>query len=529
MNARSVNVLRCLLAIVVLACFALSDALATGSLRRGAFGEPESLEPNQSGVSSEWAILRDLFEGLTSFGPDGHVIPGVAESWAVSPNGRQYRFALRANLRWSDGAVLTSDDFVYGFRHTLTPANALARATRLYAIQNAREVHNGKLSPDKLGVSAPDAHTLVIDLEHPLPSLPILLAGEEGFPLPKHVIERARANWTRAGTLVSNGAFMLAERRARGYIRLTRNPHFHDVGQVALDEVVYLPSDDTGSLVNRFRAGELDVNGWPGFISARETALRHELGAAVHASPLTSVRYLRFNAGRAPFDDVRVRAALSLAIDRDLLTRRIMIAGERVSLRVVPLGLADDLAPTRNDLAEGDAKSRLTKARELLAQSRAWQRLGRPVRLRTPSGNGEELCLGVIAMWRQAGINAVLEQSEIKSMIADLRKGDFDIALTGAQDVPSYEAYLERFRRDATNNTGHYASDAFEAALDRAEAIIDPAQRARALSLAEAVLLREHPAVPLIQEVSRALVAMRVHGWIDNPYDIHLSRWLSVK
>ncbi len=523
------TVLRCLTSILLSLLVGVNDCVASGSLRRGAFGEPESLQPNQSGVSSEWTILRDLFEGLTAFGPDAAVIPGVAESWSVTPNGLQYRFRLRAQLRWSDGAALTADDFVYGFRRTLTPAIAAARATRLFAIRNAQAIHAGKLTPEQLGVSAPDARTLVIDLEHPLPSLPILMAGEEGYPLPKHVIDVHPKDWTRAGVMVSNGAYALAERRPRGLIRLIRNRYFHDAGHVTLDEVIYLPSDDTLSLVNRFRAGELDVNGWPGFPAARQSALRQELGAALHVSPLTSVRYLRFNTVRPPFDDPRIRAALSLAVDRELLMRRVMTGGERVSMRVVPVGIPDDQPPLTNELAIGDSAARLGRARALLAASGGLGKLGRPLRLRAPAGNGEELCLAVIAMWHQLGVNAVLDQSEIKSMITDLRKGDFDVALTGAQDVPAFEAYLERFRSDSTNNTGRFSNSEFEAALTRAETLADPKQRAAALARAEALLLRDHPVVPLLQEVSRDLVAARVRGWVDNPFDIHLSRWLSLQ
>ena len=506
----------------------IGSAFAAGVLRRGAFGEPESLQPNQSGVASEQVILRDLFEGLTTFDPAGTVIPGVAESWTVSADGLRYRFKLRPALRWSDGAALKAADFVYAFRRTLTPSTTAARASRLFVLRNAVAVHDGTLPPAQLGVSAPDDRTVLIELEHPLPSLPLLLAGEEGYPLPQQVVDRAGATWTRPGTMVSNGAFVLAERRPRGVVRLTRNRNFHEATGVSLDQVDYLPSDDTVSLVNRFRAGELEINGWPGFAAARQAPLRQELGNAVHVTPLVSVRYLRFNIRRPPFDDVRVREALSLAVDRDLLVARVMPGGERASFRVVPAGLSDDQPPRDNPLQNGNAAARLARARALLAQT-AWHSPGRPLRLRAPSGNGEQLCLAVIAMWKLAGVNVVLEQSEIKSMIADMRKGDFDIALTGAQDVPSYEAYLERFRRGAYNNTGGYANSTFDAALDRAGMRVDSKQRAAALAQAEAILIADHAIVPLIQEVARSLVAPRVLGWVDNPYDIHLSRWLGVK
>jgi ABC-type oligopeptide transport system substrate-binding subunit len=518
-----------LLALVALLVAMPCAPTEAATLRRGAFGEPESLAPRESGVASEQVVLRDLFEGLTTPAADGRIGPGAAESWQVSPDGLRYTFRLRAGLRWSDGAPLTAADFAWGWRRSLTPATASARATRLYVLRGAREVHAGRLAPGRLGVATPDPRTLVVDLAYPMPSLPGLLAGEEGFPLPRHVIERQGPAWTRAGTHVGNGAFALAERRPRGAILLKRNPHFHAAASVALDAVQYLPSDDLRSLVDRFRAGELDVNGWPGYSAQQATALQREIGASLRSGPLQSVRYLRFNTTRPPFDDPRVRLALSLAVDREVLVTRILRGGERVSVRPLPEGLADDLAPAGNPLGAGTSASRAAEARRLLAAAGYRTKQPNPIRLRLPAGNGDELCLAVAAMWTAIGAPARTERSEIKSMIADLRRGDFDVALTGAQDNPTVEAYLERFRRDSSYNTGRYADPAFETALDAALRLPLAAERARGLLAAETVLMHDQPVVPLFQEVARNLVSARVTGWVDNPADLHLSRYLALK
>jgi len=368
-----------------------------------------------------------------------------------------------------------------------------------------------------------------VELEHPMPSLPTLLAGEEGFPLPRHVIERHGATWTRAGTHVGNGAFALAERRARGAILLKRNAQFHAVDSVALEAVQYLPSDDLRTMVSRFRAGELDVNGWPGFPVQQGPTLKRELGAQVRVSPLQSVRYLRFNTARPPFDDPRVRRALSLAVDRNVLVTRIMTGGERAAQRVMPAGLPDDLVPPDNPLEAGTVATRIAEARRLLSEAGYRARRPTPIKLRVPAGNGDDLSLAVAAMWNSAGAPARIEQSEIKSMIADLRRGDFDVALTGAQDTPTVEAYLERFRRNSSYNTGRYENPAFETALDAALRQPLAPERARGLLAAERLLMHDHPVVPLIQEVARNLVSARVTGWVDNPGDLHLSRYLAVK
>ncbi len=518
---------RTLLVGLLAAAAPVCHVAVAGVLLRGAFGEPGSLEPRQSGVASEQAILRDLFEGLTTFNADGRVIPGAAESWTVSADGLRYTFRLRPGLQWSDGTPLTAADFVRGWQRSLTPATAAARAMRLYVIRGAAEVHAGHWPAEWLAAHAPDPRTIVVELAHPSPSLPRLFAGEEGFPLPMHAISRLGRDWTRAGNLVSNGAFRLVARQARGALRLERNARHHAAASVRLDAVVYLPSDDVVMLVNRFRAGELHVVGWPGFPPNRQQALRRELPpGTVRVSPLGSVRYLRFNLTRAPLDDVRVRAALSQAVDRERLVRSVTPGGELASLRVAPRGVGIDLGTS---LADGTPELRLARARATLQAAGARARLGRPLRLRVPTGNGEELCLAVAAMWTAAGLPTTTFRSEIGSLIADLRRGDFDVALTGAQEPPVLDYYLERFRAGSSYNTGRYFGREFESLLDRALRLADPAAREAALAAAEARLSADHPVVPLIQEVARNLVDARVEGWMDNPEDVHLSRHLRLR
>ena len=515
--------------VLLLALTLAVTATAQSTLRRGAFGEPESLHPNMSGVSSENTILLDLFEGLTSYDAAGHLIPGAARSWRTAADGRTWTFTLRPGLRWSDGSALSAADFVFALQRTLTPAVAAPRATRLYVIKGAAAIHRGAAAPATLGARAIDATTIEISLEHALPWLPWLLAGQEGFPQPQRLIDRVGSNWTRAGVMVSNGAFALAERAPRGAITLRRNSYYHSVAGVALDKVIYLPSDDTNTQLNRFRAGELDVNGWPGYASERAAWVRQTLGATAHAAPLLGVRYLRFNVRRAPFDDARVRLALSLAIDRDTLVGKALGNNELVSLRVAPQGLPDDAAPPNNPLALGSYAKRLARARQLLATAQYSRQHPAPITLRAPTGNNNSLCIAIAAMWSQLGVRTNLAQSEIKSMIADLRRGDFDLALTGAQDPTSYESFLDRFRAASSYNTGRYNSPAFEQAMDVAQQLADPQARTTALSRAEAILQLEQPVAPLIQEIGRNLVAARVSGWVDNPIDIHLSRYLQVQ
>ena len=502
-----------------------TPVLAESVLYRGVFGEPESLDPDRSGVTSEIAIVNDLFVGLSSYDIAGQVTQGLAESWQVSDDGLTWRFKLRPGLRWSDGEPLTADDFVFSFRRAVTPATAATMADRLFMLRNAQKILNGNSAPETLGVSAPADDEVLLELEHPAPQLPLLLANGIGFPLPRHAIERQIDHWNRPGQMVSNGAYVLAERRPNEFVRLVKNPHFYAAQQTRIDTLIYLPSDNVDTQLNRFRAGELHINGNPGFPGQRQAWLKEELGDAVQVAPYLLVVFLRFNFRRQPFDNLAVRRALSLAIDRYKIAHLVLGGGEQPAYNVVPPAVSR-YQPAASPLVEGDFAARLAVAKELMAAEGYSQSQPLRLSLRYPTGWAREVCIAIAAMWRDIGVRASLDNSEIKSMIVDVRRGDFDVAYTGALHDDDPEQFLDRLRPDGSYNTGNYQSAAFAAALASAKLEPDPKQRRQRLRQAETILLGDFPVVPLVYGVSRSLVAPTVRGWHANPVDIHLSRYL---
>ena len=277
-----------------------------------------------------------------------------------------------------------------------------------------------------------------------MPSLPVLFAGEEGFPLPRHVIERHGSAWTRAGTHVGNGAFALAERRAARRDPAQRNPGSTPQARRPRGRA-YLPSDDLRTMVSRFRAGDLDVNGWPGFPVQQGPALKRELGAQVRVSPLQSVRYLRFNTARPPSTTrgcvVRCRwrwTARCWCAHHDWRRTRGAARPAR--------GAARRPRTRRQPARAGTAATRTRGGARLLVGRAIARGAPAPIRLRVPCRQRRRPVPRGRGDVDPAGAPARIEKSEIKSMIADLRRGDFDVALTGAQDTPTVEAYLERFR-----------------------------------------------------------------------------------
>lgn len=512
-------------AVVALALsLAAIPAFAESVLYRGIFGEPESLGPDRSGLASEIAIVNDLFVGLTKYDIDGQVATGLAESWQMSRDGLTWRFKLRPGLKWSDGEPLTAEDFVYSFRRAVTPATAATMADRLFMLRNAHAILNGKAEPRTLGVSAPTPSEVLIKLEYPAPRLPNMLLSGLGFPTPRHAVERWGEAWIRPGRMISNGAYVLAERRTGERIRLTRNPYYYAAREVRTDTVIYIPADSVDTQVNRFRTGALHINRNPGFPPDRKALLEKELGAAVRVSPYPLLVFLRFNFRRAPFDRLEIRRALALAIDRDKIARLILRSGEQPAYHLVP-PMISGYAPGPTPFNQGTVESRLANARQSMAA--AGYSASRPLSfsLRYTTGWARETCIAIAAMWREIGVRVSLANSEAKSLIADVRRGDFDIYYDGAlHDDP--EQFLDKLQSDGISNTGAYRNGRYDEALAAAKREPNLDKRNKLLRDAEVIALADFPIVPIVYSVSRTLVAPNVRGWRPNPMDIQLSSYL---
>ena len=312
---------------------AAASANAESVIRRGTSAEAPTLDPVIAAGTLAAPIINDLFEGLLGKDPALKRIPGSAESWTISPDGLTYTFRLRPNLQWSDGVPLTADDFVYGFRRLMTPAVASPMAGQFYLLENARDIVTGKLPPEKLGVSAPDPRTVVLRLSAPAPWFLDLVGALVVSPVPQHVVEKYGNDWTRADRMVTNGAYTLAERVPQTMTRLRKNPRYHAAADVHTEVVEWYPTQDLGTTLRRFQAGELDqvLNFPPDEIER----LQREMPESLRIAPSLGVYYLAINLRKPQFADPRVRLAMSLAIDRDGLTEKLLRTGVKPAFSFV--------------------------------------------------------------------------------------------------------------------------------------------------------------------------------------------------
>jgi len=515
------------LVVVPIAAEAAPTAAAPAVLKRGTAAEPNSLDPHVATGNTASSVLYDLNVGLTALDARSRVIPGAAESWTVSPDGLTYTFRLRPGLKWSDGSALSSEDFVWSARRLVTPSTAARFASFFYPVRNARAIVRGKLPPEQLGVEAPDPRTVVYRLESPAAYFLENLASNVGAPVPRRQVEKFGRQWTRPGQMLTSGPFRLAEVVPQSYIALEKNPYFYDAASVKLDRVVYYPTQNAETSLRRYLAGELDlVFNFPGD-KLRE--LQADRPKEVKVSPSLSVNYLVMNLTRPPFNDARVRRALSLALDREGLVSKFLGTGYRAAWTITPPTVDGYTAPVRPEAKLAPA-ARLAEARRLLAE--AGYGPGKPVQFEIRYESQEEnrrIVVAMAAMWKAIGVNAQPLASDLNGLNKDARTGSFEM-LRYTWFAPNDDPYsfLGLMETGTTGNYSKYSNPAYDAALKKANATLDNPARLKLLAEAEALVFKaEEPVIPVFFYGRRYLVKPYVKGFEPNQRAVNPSRYLS--
>ena len=516
--------------IAVLGLAFAAPASAEIVLHRGNNSEPDTLDPQKASGVWENNIIGDMFLGLMTEDTAAHVIPGAAESYAVSPDGLVYTFKLREGIVWSDGVPMTADDVVFSYRRIADPNTAAQYAVNTYVIKNAQAVNENKMPKEQVGVRAIDERTVEITLEHPAPYFPQLLTHFALFIVPKHVVETYGDDWVKPGTMVVNGAYSLAEWIPNEYVKAVKNARFYDAENVKIDTVYYYPVSDAQAALKRFRSGEFDLNN--NLPLQQVQWLRENMPAEVQMSPTIWSNYVIFNTTRAPYDDLNVRNALGLAIDRELITGRILAAGQVPAYALVPIGMENYPGAAQVNYRDRPLEQRRAKARELLAA--AGYGPDNPLKFNFIFNSGvdnKRIAVALQDMWRQIGVEITVQQIETKVHYNTLRKQDFEVAWSGwVADFNDARNYLSLFESTTPDmNYGKYANAQYDALVRQSDTILDVAERAKIMAEAEQIMLDEAAIAPVYFATSRNLVHTYVKGWVENALDIHRTRFLSIE
>lgn len=511
----------------LLGTLSVAGVTDAATLHRGTNSEPRSLDPHRAVGNSAAVILYDLFTGLMTLDSAGKVTPGMAESYSVSEDGLTYTFTLRPGTTWSDGTPLTAEDFVYSFQRVLAPETAARFASQLYPIANAQAVNRGEMEPDALGVAAPDDRTFVVTLNKPTAYLPQLMASNPASPVPRHVIEAEGRSWTRPGTMVSNGAYKLVEQVPATLIRAAKNESFYDAANVAIDEIVYYPTENQGTSLARFRGGELDVI--LNFPADQIPRIRETMPETLHITPALGVYYLAPNLRDAPFDDPRVRRALSMAIDREAIVERLLPPGTTAASNIVP-AVTSGYNGTPADYADAPVGERMQQARALLAEAGYGPDNPLTFSFKTdPIEQNRRIAVALTSMWRGIGAQVDTDTTGASDVNRDGRMGNFEM-IRWTWFGPFDDAATFLGLLDSTNgaNVTGYSNPELDAKLAEANAESDSDAREALLAEAEAIINADQPVIPLYFHAGRRLVSPVVEGWVDNARSANLTRYLSL-
>ncbi len=500
-------------------------------LEFGLASEPATLDSQRANTVTESWVIGDMMEGLTTDGPDASPVPGGATSWETSPDGLVWTFHLRPNARWSDGAPVTADDYVFGLQRLLDPKTASIYAYLAYVIKGAQAISEGKAPPASLGAKALDRYTVQLTLEHPAPYLLELTKHQSFYPAPRHAVAKYGDGWVAPGKYVSNGPYRLVSWNLGDHITLAKNRYFHDAGHVCLDRVDYFQTPDAIAAERRVQRGELDISNT--FQSNRIDRLRKVMPGYVHTHTVLATSYLSFNTRDVrPFKDVRVRRALSESLDRDFMTAKLMRAGQRPAYAFVPPGTANYPFGPKTRWADASFPQRQIEAKALLAQAGFTPAHPLKFQLKT-TNNSESLLLAeaIQADWRAIGVDASILQNDAPVAFAAFANRDFDVGtMAWYGDFNDPMTFLGLLKSDVgAQNYGDYKNAAYDALLGKADREPDAVRRGAILARAEQIMLDDEGIAPLYYTVGRALVNPRITGWVDNSENWHRSRWLCVR
>lgn len=499
------------------------------TLRRGISAKVSTLDPHNSSAQWENIIIGDMFIGLTTDGADGEPVPGMARSWEVDETGTVWTFHL-GDYVWSDGEPVTAYDFEYAFQRLQDPITASQYASMLWLVQNAEQVNNGEMPPESLGAKALDDKTFQLTLNHPAPYLLGLLTHYTTFPVPKRAVEKYGNEWVQPGKIIVNGPYKLVYWRTGDQLAAEKNPTGFGAEDICFERVVYFELENEAAYENRIAAGTLDINNV--FSGPRKAEIEAKFPGWVRTSPGLITTYWSFNQTRAPFNDLRVRKALALALDREFMVRNVLTPGFVPAYAFVPPTIANyDVPRPHVSFRDMSREERMAEAKRLLEEAGFGP--DNPLKfefIHRSTGDNPKVAPVAQQNWAEIApwVEPVIVRQETSSLYARMRQTDFQVGdgawLADYNDPQNYLFLLNS--NTGQQNYGKYANPEFDALLAESNDELDLHKRAEILARAEQIMLDEYPITPMWVQVTQNLVDPTLTGWEENPKDNHRSRFL---
>jgi oligopeptide transport system substrate-binding protein len=486
--------------------------------------EPQDLDPGIVTGVQEFHILMSLLEGLVTEDPvDSHPVPGVAQTWDISPDRKMYTFHLHKDAKWSNGDPVTARDFWESYKRILTPSLASEYAYMLFVVKNAEAYNtNGVTDFNQVGFKVIDDHTLQVTLNNATPYFLSLLTHQSWYPvhlptLRKYGDPYTRGNnWTRPGRFVGNGPFVLAKWHVNDVIEVRKSPTYWDRDRVRLNAIRFYPIESDDTEERAFRAGQLHVT--ESVPLSKIDYYKAEHPDLINIGPYLSTYFYRVNVTKSPLNNKRVRQALAMAIDRESIVKGILKGGQMPAFNLVPPGTAGYTC--RAQLHEN-----LAEAKRLLAEAGYPDGKGLPPIeiLYNTLESHRTIAEAIQQMWKtKLGVDARLVNQEWKVYLDSQRSLNYQVcraAWTG--DYVDPNSFLDMWLTGGGNNETGWSNPEYDRLIAQAAATDDPKQRLEVFQKAEAILVDEMPEIPIYFYTRLFLKRPEVKGWYSTLLDNH--------
>lgn len=481
--------------------------------------EPASLDPHKIEGVPESQVAYQLLEGLITKGSDGQDQPGVAQSWESTPDFKVWTFKLRPDAKWSDGSPVTAHDFVFSWQRLADPKTASPYASFLNYLQvaNAQDIIDGKKPASELGVKALDDHTFQITLTNSVPYAPGMTTHSSLLPVSKKVVEKFGDDWVKKENFVGNGAYKITNHVINEKIEFARNPQYWNDKETVINTATFLAIPNASTDVTRYRAGEIDVTSYS-LPPEQFPKLKQEIPNEVFVTRTLTTYMYEFNHNKAPFNDAKVREALNLALDRDVITDKVLGQGQTPTYVFTPTYISEGGAIQQPAYSKQSMKERNEKAVKLLQE--AGFSKSNPLKftlLYNTSENHKKIAIAASSLWKtNTGglVDVKLENQEWKTYLDTRREGKAQLARAGwAADYDHASTFINYFLSNSKNNTAFYKSAEYDAAVEEALKATDAAGREAAYAKAESILAKDSALLPVYNYVNPRLVKTYVKGY----------------
>lgn len=484
-----------------------------------------SIDPGMVEDVEGFAVARDLFEGLFNEDAEGNLIPGVALEYDVSDDGLTYTFLLRDDSLWSNGEPVTAHDFEYAWKRVANPETASEYAwfLELMALENASDIIAGEADPETLGVVALDDFTLQATLAEPLPYFPLMLSAATTYPVPRAAIEAHGREWTRPGNIVSNGAYVLTEYVPQERLVRERNPLYRDNDATIIDKVTALIINDENVALTRYLAGELDMTDMP---AGQFPRMAEQYPDQAVSFPVSCSYYYNFNlsdSGPEAFKDVRVRQALALALDRDIIVNNVLAGGQVPAYTFTHWAMADWDVPEVPMAAMTQAE-RNALAQELMAE--AGYGPDNPLSFELVYNTSDahaSIAVAMGQMWKQTlGVDTTTANMEWATFL-DLRGNQNYEMARGAwcADYNEASTFLDLVTTNSGYNDAAYSNPEVDAIMVEARTSENPIPLYQQV---EMIIAEDMPIIPIYHYASAKMMNPDLRGW---PVENLLQNWYS--